>query len=157
MKKWYLIKTKSRQEKIAKQNLENQGYVAFCPEAIINNKLVVLFPGYIFIQLSKKSQNWSPINSTRGVSHFVRFGIDYARVPTNIIDYIRANQNNSADKLLELNNFKSGDTVQISSGVFKNCLAIFKSYKPNERVELMIKLLGRKQHLNINKDIVTLL
>ena len=33
MKKWYLIKTKCRQEKIAKQNLENQGYEIFCPIA----------------------------------------------------------------------------------------------------------------------------
>ena len=37
MKKWYLIKTKPRQEKKAKQNLENQGYVAFFPIAKIKD------------------------------------------------------------------------------------------------------------------------
>ena len=36
MNKWYLIKTKPRQEKKAKQNLENQGYRAFCP--MVKNK-----------------------------------------------------------------------------------------------------------------------
>ena len=62
MKNWYLIKTKPRQEKIAKKNLKNQGYEAFCPVSKINNQLVILFPGYLFVQLNEKTQNWSPIN-----------------------------------------------------------------------------------------------
>ena len=76
MKNWYLIKTKPRQEKRAKQNLENQGYVTFCPITKINNKLAVLFPGYLFVQLNEKTQNWSPINSTKGVSCFVKFNLN---------------------------------------------------------------------------------
>ena len=154
MKKWYLIKTKPRQEKIAKQNIENQGYVVFCPTANINNQFVTLFPGYIFVKLSKTKQNWSPINSTRGVSHFVRFGLDYARVPSSVIEFIKTNQDTTTDKLIELNKFKSGDKVQISDGVFINCLAIFKSYKSDERVVLLLNLLGRKQPLSVNKDSV---
>ena len=56
MKKWYLVKTKPRQEKIAISNLENQNYHVYCPWAKINNKIVVLFPGYIFIQLDESSE-----------------------------------------------------------------------------------------------------
>ena len=52
MKKWYLIKTKPRQEKKAKKNLENQSYEIFCPTVKLNNKFVFLFPGYLFIQLN---------------------------------------------------------------------------------------------------------
>lgn len=157
MKEWYLIKTKPRQEKTAKQNLENQGYVVFCPVAIIDSQPAVLFPGYIFVKLSKTTQSWSPINSTKGVSHFVRFGLDYARVPTNVVEFIRINQDNTADKLIKLNKFKSGDKVQISDGVFNNCLAIFKSYKSDDRVILLLNLLGRKQSIDIKKDFVTAL
>ena len=87
MKKWYLIKTKPRQEKKAKQNLANQGYEVFCPIAKLNNKLVVLFPGYLFIQLNDKTQNWSPINSTKGVSYFVKFGLNFAKVPNSVIKF----------------------------------------------------------------------
>ena len=54
MKNWYLIKTKPRQEKIAIQNLENQGYKVFCPFAKINNQLVVLFPGYLFYSIKRQ-------------------------------------------------------------------------------------------------------
>ena len=157
MKNWYLIKTKPRQEKIAKQNLENQGYEAFCPIAKINNQLVVLFPGYLFVQLNEKTQNWSPINSTKGVSHFVKFGSNFAKVPISVIEFIKTNQNITAEKLKNLNKFHPGDKVQISDGTFKNWVAIFKCYKPDERVILLMNLLGREQSLSIKKDLVTAL
>ena len=154
MKNWYLIKTKPRQEKKAKQNLENQGYVAFCPIAKINNRLVVLFPGYLFVQLNEKTQNWSPINSTKGVSHFVKFGLNFAKVPTSVIEFIKANQHITTKKLKNLNNFKPGNKVQISDGAFKNWIAIFKCYKSDERVILLMNLLGNEQSLSFKKELV---
>jgi len=155
MKNWYLIKTKARQEKKAKQNLENQGYGAFCPIAKINNRLAVLFPGYLFVQLNEKTQNWSPINSTKGVSHFVKFGSNFAKVPTSVIEFIKTNQHITAEKLVNLNKLKSGDKVQISGGAFKNWTAIFNCYKPDERVIILINLLGREQSLSIKEELVT--
>ena len=154
MKNWYLIKTKPRQEKKAKQNLKNQGYLAFCPIAKINNKLVVLFPGYLFVQLNEKTQNWSPINSTKGVSHFVKFGWNFAKVPTNVIEFIKTNQHITTEKLINLKKFKPGDKVQISDGAFKNYMAIFKSYKSDERIILLMNLLGNEQSLSFKKELV---
>ena len=157
MKKWYLIKTKPRQEKKAKQNLENQGYVAFCPISKINNQLVVLFPTYLFVQLNEKTQKISPIYSTKGVSYFVKFGLNFAKVPTCVIEFIKTNQHITAEKLKDLNKFKPGDKVQISDGVFNNCVAIFESYKSDERVILLMNLLGREQSLSVKKELVTTL
>ena len=157
MKNWYLIKTKPRQEKIAKQNLENQGYEVFCPISKINNRLVVLFPGYLFVQLNEKTQKFSPINSTKGVLYFVKFGLNFAKVPTSIIEFIKTNQHITTEKLINLNKFKPGDKVQISDGTFKNWVAIFKCYKSDERVILLMNLLGREQSLSIKKELVTAL
>ena len=154
MKNWYLIKTKSRQEKIAKQNLKNQGYGSFCPIVIINNRLVVLFPGYLFVRLNEKTQKFSPINSTKGVSHFVKFGLNFAKVPISVIEFIKTNQHITAEKLKDLNKFKPGDKVQISDGAFKNWMAIFKCYKSDERVILLMNLLGCEQSLSIKKESV---
>ena len=154
MNKWYLIKTKPRQEKKAKQNLENQGYRAFCPMVKINDRLVVLFPGYLFVQLNEKTQNWSPINSTKGVSHFVKFGLNFAKVPNSVIEFIKTNQHITADKLNNLNKFKPGDKVQISDGTFKDYTAIFKCYKSDERIILLMNLLGHEQSLSIKKESV---
>ncbi len=157
MKNWYLIKTKSKQETIAKQNLKNQGYEAFCPVSKINNRLAVLFPGYLFVKLNNKTQNWSPINSTKGVSHFVKFGLNFAKVPTNVIELIKTNQHITTEKLKNLYKFKPGDKVQITDGVFENYMAIFKCYKSDDRVILLMNLLGREQSLSIKNESVTTL
>ena len=58
----------------------------------INKKIVVLFPGYLFIYLDETSENWSPIRSTIGVLNFVRFGLCYAQISNKIIDYIKDNE-----------------------------------------------------------------
>ena len=152
MKHWYLVKTKSKQEDIAILNLENQNFHVYCPYALIRNKNEVLFPGYIFIQLDKDTQNWSPIRSTKGVLYFVRFGLSYAKIPDNIIEFIKTNQLNTAEKLKNINKFKPGDKVQVADGVFKNCIAIFKSYKSDERVILLMNILGQQQKLTIKQE-----
>ena len=151
MQKWYLIKTKPRQENIAVANLENQNYHVYCPCAKINNKIVVLFPGYLFIYLDETLENWTPIRSTKGVLNFVRFGLNYAKISNKIIDFIKTNELNTAIKAKNITDFKFGDSIQITEGVFKNCVAIFKSFKSDERVILLMTIMGQQQTINIKK------
>ena len=157
MKKWYLIKTKQKQENTAIINLENQGFSTYCPLVKINKKNVVLFPGYIFIYLDEHNDNWLPIRSTKGVIDFVRFGLNFAQVSDDIIEYIRVNQANSEEKLKKLSKFKEGDKVRIIDGVFKNCIAIFKSYKSEERIILLMNILGQEQAINIKRKLLVTL
>jgi transcriptional antiterminator RfaH len=154
MKNWYLIKTKSRQEHVAIKNLENQEYISYCPIVTINKKLVVLFPGYLFIYLDKEKENWSPICSTKGVINFVRFGLNYAKVSDTVIEFLKTNELINKEKFINLNRFKSGDKIQITDGVFKNCVAIFKSSKPQHRVELLLNILGQQQSITIKQETV---
>ena len=157
MKKWYLIKTKQKQENTAIINLENQGFSTYCPLVKINKKNVVLFPGYIFIYLDEHNDNWLPIRSTKGVIDFVRFGLNFAQVSDDIIEYIRVNQANSEEKLKKLSKFKEGDKVRIIDGVFKNCIAIFKSYKSEERIILLMNILVQEQAINIKRKLLVTL
>ena len=154
MKSWYLIKTKSRQEHVAIKNLENQDYSTYCPTVTIKNKHIVLFPGYLFIYLDKEKENWSPIRSTKGVVNFVRFGLNFAQVPDTIVKFLKANELINKEKLNNLNRFKSGDKIQITDGVFKNCVAIFKSSKSQERVLLLMNILGQQQSITIKQESV---
>jgi transcriptional antiterminator RfaH len=154
MRNWYLIKTKPRQENVAIKNLENQEYSTYCPTVKIKNNNVVLFPGYIFIHLDKKQENWSPIRSTKGVLNFVRFGLNFAQAPDTVIEFLKANELINKEKLINLNKFKSGEKVRIIDGVFKNCVAIFKSSKSEERVILLMNLLGQQQTINIKQESV---
>ena len=152
MNKWYLIKTKPGQEKTAIDNLDAQGYVVYCPRGAINKKIVPLFPGYLFIQLDETIQNWLPIRSTRGVASFVKFGLNFAKISDTIINLIKKNEHDTIQKIQSINEFKPGQNIQINEGVFKNCTAIFKSFKSNDRVILLIKLMGQQQTINIKKE-----
>ena len=87
----------------------------------------------------------------------MRFGLNYAKIPNNIIEFIKTNQLNTAEKLKNLSKFKAGDKVQISEGVFKNCIAIFKSYKPDERVVLLMNLVGQQQNITIKQGLLNAL
>ena len=113
---------------------------------------MVLFPGYLFIQLDSNLQNWSPIKFTKGVENFVRFGLSYAKIPEKIIQVIRENESLTKNKIINLNEFNPGDKVQITEGVFKNCSAIFKSFKSDERVILLLNMLCQEQTINIKKQ-----
>ena len=100
----------------------------------------------------KRTDNWSPIRSTKGVINFVRFGLYFAQVPDKVIEFIKANQLITLETFKNLDKFKPGDKVQITDGVFKNCVAIFKSFKPDERVILLMNILGQQQAINIKHE-----
>ena len=71
---WYLLKAKPREEIRALDNLEYQGFEAYCPQIRSKTDLVPLFPGYLFIRLAQKDiPQLHKIRSTRGVQYIVRF------------------------------------------------------------------------------------
>ena len=97
-------------------------------------------------------ENFSPICSTKGVHNFVRFGFKYAKISDSIINFIKENELETIEKIKDLRTFKPGDKVLITDGVFKNCSAIFKSFKSDERVFLLMNLMGQQQTINVKKQ-----
>ena len=157
MKKWYLIQTKPQQESIATENLSNQGFEVFFPKAIIKNKTVSLFPRYLFIRLDDKTQNWTPIRSTKGVSNFVRFGLSFAKVPDQIINMIRIQQQQTIEKMIDICSHQKGDYLEIQTGAFKGQQAIFQNYSAQDRVVVLLKLIGQQQEIELmEKEVVAI-
>ena len=64
---------------------------------------------------------------------------------------ISQNEKNTTNKIKNIYDFKYGDKVRINDGVFKSCIAIFQSIKSDERVLILLNLLGQEQTININK------
>ena len=148
MKQWYLIYTKPRKEQIALQNLIAQGYEAQLPmfklEKIVRNKKSLeeepLFPRYLFIRLDEQaSQSWSPIRSTIGVSHIVKFGNLYPRIPEVVVKSILSID--SDDTIIE--SIISGDLVTINKGPFKEVEALFSHFDGDERAILLLNILEK--------------
>ena len=147
MKKWYVIYTKSRKEKVALQNLNAQGYDAHLPliklEKIIRNKKAIaeepLFPRYLFIRLDEQaSQDWSPIRSTIGVSQMVKFGNLLAQLSDEVMQMLL---NVNAQVVTE--SISSGDPVRIEEGPFKGAEALFSHFDGDERAVLLLNILEK--------------
>lgn len=160
MNKWYLIHTKPKEESRACENLINQGFDIFLPwlqtYRLKKGKQVKavepLFPRYLFIALDQTISQWYKIRSTRGVTDFVRFSEMPTEVPAFIVDDLKNQADNEG--LIDQTDtnphlFRSGDRVRITSGSFNGWDAIVREQEGDQRVILLITMLGRQQKLKL--------
>jgi transcriptional antiterminator RfaH len=152
---WYLIHSKPRQEKVALENLERQGYPCYLPvlrlEKLRRGAVVVsdepLFSRYLFVQLDTDShgRSWTPIHSTRGVSRLVRFGVEPARVDDGLVAYLRQTQAGEVKRL-----FEPGQRVQVTEGAFAGVEGVFQMEDGQARAMVLIELLSRQVRLPVD-------
>ena len=161
MKYWHLLMTKPREDERAESHLLNQDYELFRPMIrqykIQAGKQVAvtepLFPRYLFIRLDDVLGNWSKIRSTRGVAKMVRFTDMPAKVPDSLIEALRSQciEENIIDTTEDRPFvFEKGDEIEITEGSFRGLKAIIKEQVAEDRVLLLMTLLGKEQELEIS-------
>ena len=154
---WYVVATKSRDEEIAKVNLERQGYLVFLPTISLKKRrrghwtsvTEPLFPGYLFISLIFGDDDPAPIRSTVGCVGLVRFGQTYTPVPYELITRLEVAADTGSVTLAP---FQSGDAVRLMSGPFVGLEAIYDMAKGSERAQVLLEVLGRVQRLIVETD-----
>ncbi|MBT8097920.1 MAG: transcription/translation regulatory transformer protein RfaH [Gammaproteobacteria bacterium] len=155
MRSWYLIYSKSRQEKTAFCNLSRQGFTVYFPQirrtsaSRKEGAIEPMFPRYLFIQLDDDGENWSTLRSTIGVSAIVRFGEYLARVPDSLIAALRGLENEQGIRELYEPAFQPGDHVRIADGALKGYEAVFEARAGNERVRLLLETAGTRARLEM--------
>ncbi len=154
--KWYLVQCKPRESFRAEAHLKNQNYTCFHPTYPVKRKIAgkttvtiaPMFPHYLFIQLTE-TDNWSAISSTRGVSKIVRFNGIPASLENHIVEELQrhcAKLNGLAPEPI----YKVGDRIVVTDGCFKELEAIVTATKGEDRVILLLNLLGRDQHVELS-------
>ena len=153
MVRWYLIHTKPTREVAAEVNLQRQGYQVYYPRllrpTLVNgrwmDRVASLFPRYLFLRLAVGRQAMGPVRSTVGVANIVRFGCDYAVVPDAIVENLRilADPETGLHHLRGCAPFEPGSNVRIVAGVFDGLEGVFQRESGDERVVLLLGLLGR--------------
>jgi transcriptional antiterminator RfaH len=125
-RQWYVVRTKSRKEDFAVQQLERRGVAVFLPRIAeyARDQIAPLFPGYLFVNISLLEQYyrviWSP-----GIRNFVAFGAIPAPVPETVILLIAGSV--GADGVIRVQPpFKAGDRVQITSGPLAGLIAVIE-------------------------------
>ena len=150
MSNWYLIHTKIRQERVALQNLERQGFECFLPliraEKLRRSQLQVvqeaLFPRYLFIRLGTglESQSWSPIRSTVGVSRLVTFGQTPAKIDDALVSELRTKSESTE---VQLRHFEPGEQVAVTDGPFVGVEAFYQMADGEGRVMVLLNILSK--------------
>ncbi len=162
MDEWFVVKTRPRQEVRAVENLDNQGFAAFCPMMLRKakrpgrletTKEEPLFPGYIFLldESHLKSQPWDKVRSTRGVAQFIKFGDRHAMVSDELVEGLRNNQRFSTiDEL-----FKAGQPVVMTEGAYKGIAGVYQMKKGEDRCIILINILNSERQVEAEfKDVV---
>jgi transcriptional antiterminator RfaH len=162
MRQWYTVYTKPRQEKAAEENLERQGYEVYCPRIQLDRRLrgrwqkiiEPLFPRYLFVHLEQGKDSFSPIRSTFGVSDFVRFGGEPKTVPNSLIEGIKAREDIGQKVHIGCRQWQCGDEVEIIEGSFVGLRGLFEASSSEERVIILLQLLGRDNKVRISRDAI---
>ena len=160
-KAWYLVYTKANQERLAHEQLSRQGYITYLPlisdfkriKTHRHSVIVPLFPRYIFIHLDTTNDNWSPIRSTIGVSNIVKFGHKPARVFDGLVEKMQLRE--TSEGIHEIRQkFDFGDKVRILDGPMYSMEGIFMESRSQERVILLMQLLGKEMQVTTNMSLI---
>ena len=156
---WFAVYTKPRQERIALENLERQGFNCFLPMAInpyqrrsASKQLIEpLFPRYLFLNAIPDQQSLGPVRSTRGVATLVRCGIELACMPDTVIHAIKQRCDPETG-LVQLDPVpvKPGDKVKVFDGPLAGLQGIFQERKGENRALLLMKLLGTESTVEVD-------
>lgn len=158
-KSWFLAQLKPNCAHIADRNLKQQGFRTFLPmeEGTQNRKgrfistLRPMFPGYVFVSFDIEGGLWRKIYSTPGITRLVSFGNEPAMVPLDIVNQLMLRCDN-AGKLLPPKIFKPGDQVRIASGPFVNFVTTVNNILPDQRVWVLIDIMGRQTRMAVGAN-----
>ena len=162
-KEWFILQFKPNSHHQAAKNLTQQGFEVFLPlhdstsrklSRFINTSKP-LFPGYMFIRFDKAESEWHKINNTYGVSRLVTFNSILKSISSSFIDDLMM-QYDLSGKLLPIKKLKEGDQVAILKGPFANFIATVEKYEADQRIWILMDLMGRKTKITTPSDALTL-
>lgn len=161
--RWLVAYTKPRQESVALQQLEQQGYEAYLPlykkfKKTENGPAAFfepMFPRYILLRPGKPGQSIAAVRSTKGITSLVRFGVEPALLAGDIVrsimQYEQAQNQASVEALSAL---RQGQRVRLTHTALGAVDGLVQSIS-SKRVAVLLEMLGRPvvldlQHHQVN-------
>lgn len=145
-REWFVVRTKSRKEECAAENLTRRGVEVFFPRILepvgwsTDWATVALFPGYLFVQVVLHSDYHSVIWSP-GVKGFVAFGAIPTAVQSGIVNFLRHEAGDDGI-IRPAARFRAGDSVRIKRGPFAGLIGIIEKPCPERgRIRVLMDFL----------------
>ncbi len=162
--RWFVAKTRSNGETKASYHLRRQGFEIYLPmfmRRISHARRTSwqprpLFPNYLFVQITESQQRWRAINSTIGISHLICDDKGPLPIPERVVDDLRdAEDERGIIHTGRKVPFEKGAAVQIMSGAFADHIGRYEGKTADERVIILLNLLGRQVRTQVEMDFIT--
>jgi len=160
---WYAVYTQPHAESKALEHLQRQGYGAYLPRyrtrvSHARRRQIVLrplFPRYLFAAIDRATMPWRPILSTVGVTDIVRAGDEPAPVPAEIVTAIRERENTGAfDRVDSRQVLRLGELVRVTTGAFEDMVGSLVELRDQDRIVVLLELLGRTVRAQLRAEVV---
>jgi transcriptional antiterminator RfaH len=149
MSRWVVVRTKSRRERWAAENVQRQGCDFYLPQYEVppssNGRIKVaraevLFPCYLFVRIN---QQWKFLLSTFGVTAVILQHDGPAVIPQQEIDNLM--RRHDLNGLIHLpDKFQLNQEVRVRGGPFKGHTGLWQGQTSSERQKVLIDFLGGK-------------
>jgi transcriptional antiterminator RfaH len=154
-RQWYVIYSKPQKETYARFHLQSKGLKVFLPRLLLpesakkRNRIVPLFPNYLFVRLNASSDEYYYATWSPGVSRIISFNGRPACIDDKIIDFLmlRADQDGI---IAARSTLRPGQEVRITGGPFDGLMGIIQD-PPNAkgRVKILLTLLNRQMKVDV--------
>jgi transcriptional antiterminator RfaH len=157
MKRWYAVQSRPRSELEAAANLSRQGFEVYLPRhrrtrSHARRRDLVsypLFPGYLFVRFDALRDAWRSAASTFGVSRLVGPPDAPLPIPDPVIDHIRSREDPEGFVVAATSELRPGDQVCVASGPFAEMRGIFEAKTGEERIRILLSILGGEVRVNV--------
>jgi len=156
-RRWYAVRTRSRHEKIATQQLLTRGIETFLPVTVQTHRWsdrkkqveVPLFAGYTFVRVAYSSnEHRIKVLQTHGVAGFVGVQRTGVPIPDSQIEDIRTLLSNKVD--LKAHSFlKIGQRVRVRGGALDGVEGILVSHSGDRSLVISLEPIQRSLSIRV--------
>jgi transcription elongation factor/antiterminator RfaH len=152
--RWFVVVSQPRKEGWARLNLERQGFACFAPTIRKTvrharrhrEKLVPLFPRYLFVALDLGRHQWRSVRGTFGVTTLVMEGERPRPVPPGIVETLAAASDGAGGYDFEAE-LQPGQKVRFLAGPFADRIGTLTALDEGGRVRVLLELLGAEREI----------
>ena len=161
--RWFVAHTQPQAEARAVLNLERQGFATYLPRYLKQRRHarkvevvpVPVFPRYVFVAIDLGRQRWLSIRSTVGVSRLVCQGDAPLPVPDGVVEaMLRRHDEAGFVRMAAPPGLRVGDKVRVLGGAFEEALGLFESITDEQRVTILLDMLGRKVRVTLDSGLI---
>jgi transcriptional antiterminator RfaH len=163
VKNWFAVHTQPLAEQKAAGHLARQGFEVYLPRYCklrrharrVDKVIRPLFPRYLFVAIDIAAMRWRAIRSTIGVRDLVRAGEEPVPVADSVVAAIRQREDGEGlVQLFQRGDLRAGQKLRILTGALCDQIGLFEEVSDDERVTLLLNLLGRPVRVQLSLDAV---